>query len=527
MSDTHLFLLVPNDSGSTWLQNNLTLCTHCVGFPGGRTGKGVGAGDDYENSTSYPNQEINKLFSENISLWEEPDAYNWTVIKDNWNRAWSQHEHWGAEGPRVLLEKSPAAIYASDMYVEHFDNVRFIIMTRNPYAVAEGMRRTIGREDVNIERCIKHWIRCAQRQISNYEKYKDISLELTYEELVLDPRGVEDKIRGFLPQLEDIDFTKAADAHALDGGIRPRPLVDYNDRQIKRLSCRDIHIINRELSKVPEILEHFGYEMIPSNIYTASKEQTDSDIAEFKKMDFPFRPFSLSDEQLLEIGRKVYLCLTPQDFPDHNHDYPIEHDNNKPWKYLKDLSLGTKVLFIGVGSGREVLCAKEMGLDAYGITMGSNNINFGREVLGLEEDRLVEGCTELLPYPPESFDVVAGFQIVEHAVSPLMFLLEMGRVLRPGGEIVLEWPAPSWHSSGGANPRSPQHNVCLTPGQCRAMLMKSGFDNVSLFYQDMTPIPEANWWQGEQEKGYIVAKAQKDTSELEHINRFRDLGKDQ
>jgi SAM-dependent methyltransferase len=260
----------------------------------------------------------------------------------------------------------------------------------------------------------------------------------------------------------------------------------------------------------------FRFRHIPTAVDVAR------DHREYEKSDFPSVPFTLNDEQLLELGRRYYICLMPQNLVlDGFHDDPNEASKNKPWQYLQEIPAGSKVLFVGTGPGREVLAGNAMGFDAYGITMGSNNINFGRQVLGLDSEHFVEGCNELLPFPSEFFDAVAGFQIFEHTISPMMFLLEQSRVLKSGGHIVLEWPPACWHSAGGDHPESPQHHVCFTPGQGRALLMKSGFSNVSLFYKNMTPIPEENWWRGEQEKGYVVAKAQKVESDAKYINTFR------
>jgi len=133
MSDpVHLFLLVPNDSGSTWLQNVISLCSNCVSFSPGLDGKGA-----CDHKAAYPNMEINKLFSEKRHLWERPDAYDWEAIKDAWYAAWSKNKHYQTANPRVYLEKTPQAVFSSGMYIEQFDNVRFIIMSRNPYAAAE------------------------------------------------------------------------------------------------------------------------------------------------------------------------------------------------------------------------------------------------------------------------------------------------------------------------------------------------------------------------------------------------------
>lgn len=253
-SPLYLFLLVPNDSGSTWLQNIISLCSNCISFKPGLDGKGVCIG-----TSAYPDMEINKLFSENSDLWEMPDAFDWEVIKDRWYAAWSEDPHYQTADPRVYLEKTPQAIFSSDMYIEQFENVRFIIMIRNPYAVAEGMRRTIG--DVSIERCIKHWIRCAQRQLYNYRMHQDIAIMITYEELVSVPQVVEEKIRHFIPALYDIDLSQEVAAHSIEG-MKVKSLTDFNERHIQNLSVEDIETINRELEQVPEVLEFFGYTMI-------------------------------------------------------------------------------------------------------------------------------------------------------------------------------------------------------------------------------------------------------------------------
>lgn len=260
MSDpTHLFLLIPNDSGSTWLQNIISLCTNCVSFSPGLDGKGV-----CRNAAVYPTQEINKLFSEKKEMWGNPEEYNWEMIKFFWQRTWSENENYYTADPQVYLEKTPQAIYASDMYVEHFDNVRFIISIRNPYAVSEGMRRTIGAH-VSIERCIKHWVECAKRQIYNCETFGNVALKITYEELVGKYRSVERRIKHLVPGLYDIDFTKEASAHSLEG-MKTKSLTDFNGRQINNLSQKDISIINRELKHVPEVLEYFGYELMSGGL---------------------------------------------------------------------------------------------------------------------------------------------------------------------------------------------------------------------------------------------------------------------
>ncbi len=133
----------------------------------------------------------------------------------------------------------------------------FILMQRNPYAVAEGIRR---RAQLSIERCIQHWIRCAQQQMRN-EKTLHHAINLNYEELSDQPESCRKKIINFIPELDDIDIRKDVAVHSLDGHIR-QPIVNYNQKQIALLSKEDLAEINRHLDKVPEVMAHFGYDYV-------------------------------------------------------------------------------------------------------------------------------------------------------------------------------------------------------------------------------------------------------------------------
>jgi len=65
--------------------------------------------------------------------------------------------------------------------------------------------------------------------------------------------------------------------------------------------------------------------------------------------------------------------------------------------------------------------AKEMGFNAVGTTLGSRNVDYGVENLKLNVKEIGECLNEVLPFPSEYFDVVAGFQVFEHALAPLLF----------------------------------------------------------------------------------------------------------
>lgn len=54
------------------------------------------------------------------------------------------------------------------------------------------------------------------------------------------------------------------------------------------------------------------------------------------------------------------------------------------------------------------------------------------------------GSAMALPFASEIFDVVAALDVVEHCESEAQALSEMGRVLKPGGRLLLSVPAYQW-----------------------------------------------------------------------------------
>lgn len=231
---------------------------------------------------------------------------------------------------------------------------------------------------------------------------------------------------------------------------------------------------------------------------TITDEEVQAQQAEYKKHYLPFRPYHLPAEECVRLIGNYQSLIKTQNGMD-TDDYCVPEDN-KVAKYLKD-SAGKRVLLLGVGTGREVITAKELGMEAYGITLGSRNVDFGRNYLALSSEELQEMAMEVIPFKSETFDVVAGFQIFEHFVSPLLVLLELGRVIKTGGKLLLEWPPANEQYSMADNPH---HQICYTPGQAEALFLKAGFRDIKLYYNDMTPIPKEEYWKGDQNKMLVI-----------------------
>ncbi len=84
------------------------------------------------------------------------------------------------------------------------------------------------------------------------------------------------------------------------------------------------------------------------------------------------------------------------------------------------------------------------------------------------------GSIDALPFRNAAFDAVISADVVCHqGVRPHVALLEMRRVLRPGGALILNMPAFMWLYS--SHDRRVQNGLRVTASQLTSLLQQAGF----------------------------------------------------
>lgn len=96
-----------------------------------------------------------------------------------------------------------------------------------------------------------------------------------------------------------------------------------------------------------------------------------------------------------------------------------------------------RALDIGTGSGVYAATLKRLGWDVTGVEFDEAAARNTSERLGL---KIHAGTLEGARFPAESFDFVSMFHVVEHLPDPVGTLREVGRVLRPGGRLMVRTP---------------------------------------------------------------------------------------
>jgi len=171
---------------------------------------------------------------------------------------------------------------------------------------------------------------------------------------------------------------------------------------------------------------------------------------------------------------------------------------------------GMKVLDVGCGRGEIIWHCARLGADAFGIDYAPVAVRMARDRIRLGDDEtppsgkmgVARADAKLLPFASGSFDRVLMFDVVEHLYPWELHqaLLEVRRVLRPGGRLIIHTAPNRWYDryaypvvrvvrtlmgQGRAYPRNPRQfgvavNVHVHVNEqdlfsLRAALEKAGF----------------------------------------------------
>ncbi len=112
----------------------------------------------------------------------------------------------------------------------------------------------------------------------------------------------------------------------------------------------------------------------------------------------------------------------------------------------EQLGRPARMLDVACGTGLllKQLLERVPGMEAYGIDASADMLAQAREVLkdwpevGLERVEVNGDGTANVPYPPSTFDLVTCTNALHDMADPVALLSGWGRLLAPGGQLVLE-----------------------------------------------------------------------------------------
>lgn len=156
------------------------------------------------------------------------------------------------------------------------------------------------------------------------------------------------------------------------------------------------------------------------------------------------------------------------------------------WQRQRDViarhKKGGAILDIGCSSGAFLGTMKGGDWKLYGIDMEASTAEKARAATGAE---VFVGDVLDAPFPAESFDVITGFDLLEHVYHPRQFLARVLEWLKPGGIFYAGVPnIESWESrvlgTYWYGLELPRHISLFSPQSLRQVLTSLGFQEISL-----------------------------------------------
>ena len=265
----HLFVVCPNNSGSSFLTAALESCANTWHLPqeGSQVYGYVGPVPWRMRQPDAPPPDL--LWAARpawIAQFTDPARHNWRRTR----RAWYFLAEASSAAACVFVAKSPMHVLQVEQLAASFPNARFLFMVRNPYAVCEGICRRYRtrqralyeqgfvRPGRNLERmAAEHVAACMAWQRRNIEGFRQSGVFFTYEEMCAAPGETAQRIRGLVPELADLDLRQRLPAKDYN-----EMLTDMNPRQIANLTGEQIATFNEAFRGERELLRYFGYDLL-------------------------------------------------------------------------------------------------------------------------------------------------------------------------------------------------------------------------------------------------------------------------
>src|SRR3954467_912781 len=159
----------------------------------------------------------------------------------------------------------------------------------------------------------------------------------------------------------------------------------------------------------------------------------------------------------------------------------IEFEHFHRYCLAREFCAGRDVLDIASGEGYGAAILTGPARSVVGVEIDAASVAHARAAYALPKLRFEEGDAHSIPLADDAVDVVVSFETLEHLDDPAGFLVEVRRVLRPGGLLVISTPDRQVYSAPGSD-ANPYHRLEYTPEEFSAELGRH-FAHLSLLRQ--------------------------------------------
>ena len=165
-------------------------------------------------------------------------------------------------------------------------------------------------------------------------------------------------------------------------------------------------------------------------------------------------------------------------------DIDLLNEHMARYAFAARLAAGKRVLDAGCGAGYGAAELARLAKRVVGADIAAEAVGFARENYRRANLDFEQASCAALPHPDGSFDLVVAFEVIEHLDNWRGLLIEVRRLLAPGGQFIVSTPNRLYYTeSRGAQGANPFHVHEFEFEEFRAEL-SAVFPHVALFLEN-------------------------------------------
>lgn len=111
--------------------------------------------------------------------------------------------------------------------------------------------------------------------------------------------------------------------------------------------------------------------------------------------------------------------------------------SEEKWRRIKFINKTGKLLDFGCGNGHFLNLIKQRGWQPFGVEFSSKAVDYAKTRFGINVHL---GTIQQANFPPDSFDVITLWDVLEHLPNPLEVLCELRNLLKADGVLIIQVP---------------------------------------------------------------------------------------
>ncbi len=165
-------------------------------------------------------------------------------------------------------------------------------------------------------------------------------------------------------------------------------------------------------------------------------------------------------------------------------DVDLLNEHMARYAFAARLARGKRVLDAGCGAGYGSAELALAAASVVGVDVAAEAVEFARQNYRFENLSFEQASCTALPFSDGTFDLVVGFEVIEHLEDWRGFLNEVSRVLSPAGQFIVSTPNKLYYTeSRGEHGANPFHVHEFEFEEFRGELL-AVFPHVSLFLEN-------------------------------------------